>query len=53
MLRRVVLVRNDVSEELSSSFIRVKRIGEIGTKLATSSNVAKKYKAPPLVSSYG
>jgi hypothetical protein len=31
MLRRVVLVRNDVSEELSASFIRVTRIGELGT----------------------
>jgi hypothetical protein len=30
MLRRVALVRTDVSEELSSS-IRVTRIGELGT----------------------
>jgi hypothetical protein len=29
MLRRVVLVRTDVSEELSASFIRVTRIGMI------------------------
>jgi hypothetical protein len=28
MLRRVALVRADVSEELSASFIRVTRIGE-------------------------
>jgi hypothetical protein len=34
MLRRVALVRTDVSEELSASFIRVTRIGELGTKLA-------------------
>jgi hypothetical protein len=34
MLRRVALVRTDVSEELSSSFIRVPRIGELGTTLA-------------------
>jgi hypothetical protein len=27
----VALVRTDVSEELSTSFIRVKRIGELGT----------------------
>jgi hypothetical protein len=27
MLRRVALVRTDVSEELSASFIRVTRIG--------------------------
>jgi hypothetical protein len=31
MLRRVALVRTEVSEELSSSFIRVTRIGELGT----------------------
>jgi hypothetical protein len=30
MLRRVALVRTDVSEELSASFIRVTRIGELG-----------------------
>jgi hypothetical protein len=30
MLRRVALVRTDVSEELSFSIIRVTRIGEIG-----------------------
>jgi hypothetical protein len=33
MLRRVALVRTDVSEELSASFIRVTRIGELGTTL--------------------
>jgi hypothetical protein len=33
MLRRVALVRTDVSEELSSSFIRPTRIGELGTTL--------------------
>jgi hypothetical protein len=38
ILRRVALVRSDVSEELSASFIRVTRIGELGTKLAVSSN---------------
>jgi hypothetical protein len=31
MLRRVVLVRIDVSEELRASTIRVTRIGELGT----------------------
>jgi hypothetical protein len=30
MLRRVALVRTDVSEVLSASFIRVTRIGELG-----------------------
>jgi hypothetical protein len=34
MLRRVAVVRTDVSEELSASFIRVTRIGEPGTTLA-------------------
>jgi hypothetical protein len=30
MLRRVTLVRTDVSEELSASFIRVTTVGELG-----------------------
>jgi hypothetical protein len=38
MLGRVALVRNDVSEELSTSIIRVTRIGELGTTLAVTSN---------------
>jgi DNA-binding TFAR19-related protein (PDSD5 family) len=38
MLRRVALVRTDVSEELSDSFIRVTKIGEVGTTLAVISN---------------
>jgi hypothetical protein len=38
MLRRVALVRADVSEELSAPFIRVTRIGELGTMLAVTSN---------------
>jgi hypothetical protein len=33
MLRLVAFVRTDVSEELSASFIRVTRIGELGTML--------------------
>jgi hypothetical protein len=39
MLRRVDLVRNDVSEELSASFIRVTGIGELGTTLALTSEM--------------
>jgi hypothetical protein len=31
MLRRLALVRTDVSEELSASFIRMTNIGELGT----------------------
>jgi hypothetical protein len=38
MLRRVALVRTDVSEELNVSFIRVTRIGELGTTQAATSN---------------
>jgi hypothetical protein len=34
MLRRVALVRTDVSEELRASFIRVTRIGELGITLS-------------------
>jgi hypothetical protein len=33
MLRRVALVRTDVLKELTASFIRVTRIGELGTTL--------------------
>jgi hypothetical protein len=38
MLRRVALVRTDVSEELSASFIRVTRNGQLRTTLAVTSN---------------
>jgi hypothetical protein len=38
MLRRVALVRTDVSEELSASFIRVTIIGELGKTLALTTN---------------
>jgi hypothetical protein len=38
MLRRVAVVGTDISEELSASFIRVTRIGELGTTLAVTSN---------------
>jgi hypothetical protein len=38
VLRCVALVRTDVLEELSASFIRVTRIGELGTTLAVTSN---------------
>jgi hypothetical protein len=36
MLRRVVLIRTDVSEEFSASIIMVTRIGELGTTLAVN-----------------
>jgi hypothetical protein len=38
MLRRVVLVRTDVSEEIRASFLRMIKIGELGTTLAVTSN---------------
>jgi hypothetical protein len=38
MLRRVGLVRTDISKELSASIIRVTRISELGTTLAVNSN---------------
>jgi hypothetical protein len=47
MLRRVALVRTVVSEEPSASFIRVTRIGQLGTTLAATSNrraLRKEYK---------
>jgi hypothetical protein len=36
MLRGVALVRTDVSEEVSASFIKVTGIGELGTLAVTS-----------------
>jgi hypothetical protein len=36
MLRRVALVRTDVSEDLSASIIRVTRLGELGTLAVTN-----------------
>jgi hypothetical protein len=38
ILHHVALVRTDISEEISASFIRVTRIGELGTTLAVTSN---------------
>jgi hypothetical protein len=38
LLRRVALVRTDVSEKLGASFIRVTKIGELGTTQAATSN---------------
>jgi DNA-binding TFAR19-related protein (PDSD5 family) len=48
MLRRVALVRTDISEELSASFIKMTRIGEIGTMLVRASVVPS---SPILVTS--
>jgi hypothetical protein len=52
MLRRVALVKTDVSEELSASFIRVTRIGELQTTLAVTSNqhmLRRNTKCSPIV----
>jgi hypothetical protein len=38
ILRRVALVRTEVSEERNASFIRVTRIDELGTTLAVTGN---------------
>jgi hypothetical protein len=38
MVRRVDLVRTDVSKERIASIIRVTRIGELGTTLAVTNN---------------
>jgi hypothetical protein len=38
MLRRVALVRTDISEESTASIITLIRIGELGTTLAITSN---------------
>jgi hypothetical protein len=41
ILRRVALVRTDVSEELSAS-ITVRRIGELGTRRMVSSGMLRR-----------
>jgi hypothetical protein len=46
MIRSVALVRTYVSEELSASFIRVTRIGELGTMLATDACCKESQKTP-------
>jgi hypothetical protein len=49
MLHRVALVRTDVSEELSASFIRVTKIGELVTTLAVTGNASVVPSSPILV----
>jgi hypothetical protein len=53
MLHRVALVRNDLSEELSASIIRVTRIGELETLAVTNNRRTlrrnTKLKSPILV----
>jgi hypothetical protein len=42
MLRRMALVRADVSEELRAPFISLTRIGELGKTLAVTSNSSQR-----------
>jgi hypothetical protein len=49
MLRRVALVRPDVSEELCASIIRVTRIGELGTLAVTILTANVVHSSPILV----
>jgi hypothetical protein len=51
MLRRMALVRTDVSEELSASFIRVTRIGELETTQAVTINCTRCEEIPSGISS--
>jgi hypothetical protein len=46
MVRRVALVRSEVSVELSASVIRVTRIGELGTLAVTSNRKAQRASIP-------
>jgi hypothetical protein len=49
MLCRVVLVRTDISEELSASIIRVTRIGELGMLAVTSNRSANVVPISPIL----
>jgi hypothetical protein len=44
MLRRVALVRTDVTEERIASIIRVTRIGELGTSATSNRRTLRRYK---------
>jgi hypothetical protein len=51
MLRRVALVKTDVSEERSTSIIRVTSVGELGTTLAVTTDrcTLRKEKTPSVL----
>jgi hypothetical protein len=51
MLGRVALVRTDVSEEPSASFIKVTGIGELGTTLAATRSMSRLLVAASVVPS--
>jgi hypothetical protein len=46
MLRRLDLVRTDVSEEPSASVIKVSRIGELGSTLAAKKYLVHRFLSP-------
>jgi hypothetical protein len=52
MLRRVALVRTEVSEELGSSIISVTRIGELRTLAVTSNRRTLLKSKPRILQSY-
>jgi hypothetical protein len=49
MLRRVALVRTDVSDELSASIIRVTRISELGTAVTSVVSCANVVHSSPIL----
>jgi hypothetical protein len=51
LLRRVALVRTDVSEEPGASFIRATKIGELGTTQAATSNRVRYEEIPNIQAS--
>jgi hypothetical protein len=53
MLRRMALVRTDISEELSASLIRVTTIGELVTLAVTSNRRKLRRNKRASVASYG
>jgi hypothetical protein len=52
LLRRVALVRTDVLEEPGASFIRVTKIGELGTTQAATSTDVRCKEIPLGISSH-
>jgi hypothetical protein len=46
MLRRMALVKTDISEEYSASTIRAIRIGELGTTLALTLFLVYRFLSP-------
>jgi hypothetical protein len=53
MLRRVALVRTDISEEPSTQIIRVTSVSGLGTTLAIASKLRRNTSQRASVASYG